>query len=329
MILVTGASGFLGQHLVRHLSATGQTVRALYNRHAPDEALLALPGITWQQYDLLDVFAVEEMMRGITDIYHCAAVVTFNPRRREEMLHFNTESTANIVNQALEQGIRKLVYISSVAALGRTADSKKEITEEEEWEESRKNSAYGNSKYLAEMEVWRGVGEGLNAVIVSPGIILGEGDWDEGSARLMKVVYKQFPFYTQGVNAWVDVKDVVGIAHMLMQSDVEAERFILSTGNYGYREIFTLMAESLGKRPPHIKATPFMTGLIWRWNALRMSLFGAKSAITKETAANAQNRCYYNNSKLTRFFPSYQYTPMPDTIKRMATAFLADTAKKA
>jgi len=329
MILVTGASGFLGQHLVRHLSAKGQHVRALYNRHAPDKSLRALPGITWQQYDPLDVYAVEEMMRGIDEIYHCAAIVSFNPKRRDEMLHFNIESTANIVNQALEQGIRKLVYISSVASLGRTADNIKEITEEEEWEESRQNSAYGNSKYLAEMEVWRGIGEGLNAVVVNPGIILGEGDWEDGSARLMKVVSKEFPFYTQGVTAWVDVKDVVTIAYMLMQSDVEAERFILSAGNYGYKEIFTLMAQALNKRPPHIRATPFMTGLIWRWNAIRLALFGARSAITKETARNAQNRCYYNSTKLIRFFPAYGYTPIEATIKRMADAFLQDMGKKA
>lgn len=328
MILVTGASGFLGQHLVRRLSALGQPVRALYNRHAPDESLRALPGITWQQYDLLDIYAVAEAMRDITDVYHCAAVLSFNPKRREEMLHFNSESTANIVNQALEQGLRKMVHISSIAALGRTANNTKEITEEEEWEESRQNSAYGNSKYYAEMEVWRGIGEGLNAVIVNPGIIMGEGDWEDGSARLMKVVNKEFPFYTQGVNAWVDVQDVINIACMLMQSDVEAERFILSTGNYSYREIFTLMAHALNKRPPHIRATPFMTGLIWRWNALRLNLFGARSAITKETAANAQNRCYYNNSKLQRFFPSYTYIPVETTIKRMAAAFLSDSGKK-
>ena len=160
------------------------------------------------QCDLLDIYEVEEAMQGITDVYHCAAIVSFQPADKEKMLHFNVESTANIVNEALEQDIRKLVFVSSVAALGRS-EVTKEITEEEQWEESKYNSRYGLSKHMAEMEVWRGIGEGLNAVIVNPGIILGEGNWDEGSARLMKVVYKEFPFYTQGINGWVDVKDVV------------------------------------------------------------------------------------------------------------------------
>jgi dihydroflavonol-4-reductase len=328
MVLVTGASGFLGQHLVRYLSALGQPVRALYHNHLPGKELQGLPNLTWQKYDLLDVYEVETALDGITDIYHCAALVSFNPKRREEMLHFNAESTANIVNQALEQGIRKMVHVSSVAALGRTTNSKKEITEEEEWEESRENSAYGMSKYLAEMEVWRGIGEGLNAAIVNPGIILGEGDWDEGSARLMKVVNNEFPFYTHGITAWVDIADVVQVLYMLMHSDVEAERFILSAGNYGYKEVFTLMAEALGKKPPHIKATPFMTGLIWRWNMLKMKLFGINPVITKETAANANNTCYYNNSKLAQFFPSYNYTPLENTIKRMAEVFLSGINKK-
>jgi len=328
MILVTGASGFLGQHLVRYLSAQGQVVRALYHNNPPAKELQALRGITWLKYDLLDIYAVEEVMQGITEIYHCAAVVSFKPSRREEMLHFNAESTANIVNQALEQGIRKMVFVSSVAALGRTADNKKEITEEEEWEENRQNSAYGMSKYLAEMEVWRGIGEGLDAVIVNPGIILGEGNWDDGSAQLMKVVHGELPFYTQGVTAWVDVMDVVQVLYMLMQSDIEAERFILSAGNYGYREIFTLMAGVLNKKPPRIKATPFMTGLVWRWNMLKANLFGTNPVITKETAGNAQNKCYYNNDKLRRFFPAYNYAPMENTIKRMAQAFLSEIDKK-
>ena len=196
MVLVTGASGFLGQHLVRYLSAHGVSMRAIYHKHEPAIELKNLAGTEWVCCDLLDVFAVAEAMQGITDIYHCAAIVSFDPRKQEEMLHFNPESTANIVNQALEQGgIRKMVYVSSVAALGRSGDEEKEITEEEEWAESKYNSVYGVSKYLAETEVWRGIGEGLNAVIVNPGIILGKTTGHDLSAQLMKMVYREFPFY--------------------------------------------------------------------------------------------------------------------------------------
>lgn len=322
MVLITGASGFLGQHLVRYLSVHGVKARALYNKHSPSEELKSLPGITWVRADLLDVFDVEVAMAGITDVYHCAAIVTFEPRLIDEMLHFNPESTANVVNQALVQGIRKLVYVSSVAALSRPGNAEKEITEEQEWGESKYNSAYGISKYLAETEVWRGIGEGLNAVIVNPGIILGAGNWNKGSAQLMKVAYEEFAFYTNGVTSWVDVSDVVKVLAWFMQSDIEGERFIVSAGNFAYREIFTLMADSLNKRPPRIHANSFVAGLAWRWGWLQSALSGRNAVITKETARNAHGVSLYNNQKLLATIPDFSYTGIDQTIKQMAQSFL-------
>jgi len=321
MVLVTGASGFLGRQLVRYLSAQGAIVRALYHKHPPTGDITSLQGIEWLKCDLLDIFDVEEALTGTTDIYHCAAIVSFNPRLRDEMLHFNPESTANVVNQALVQGIRKMVYVSSVAALGRPGDAKKEITEEEEWGESEYNSAYGLSKYLAEMEVWRGIGEGLNAVIVNPGIILGAGNGHDLSAQLMKVVYKEFPFYTKGVNSWVGADDVVKAMVMLMVSDVAAERFIVSAGNFSYREIFTLMANALNKKPPRYYANPLITGLAWRLSSLMNSLLGTNALITKETAGNANSFSFYNNRKLADAFPGFSYIPIGLSIEQMARSF--------
>jgi dihydroflavonol-4-reductase len=322
MVLVTGASGFLGQHLVRRLSGQGQQVRALYHAHPPSDELKNLPGIEWVQADLLDIFDVEEAMKGVHDIYHCAALVTFDPRMHEKMLHFNPESTANVVNEALLQGVGKMMYISSVAALGRTGEENKEITEEQDWGESRYNSAYGISKYLAETEVWRGIGEGLNAVIVNPGIILGETNKKDLAAQLMNTVYKEFPFYSRGVNAWVDVKDVISSVIQLMGSDVNAERFIISAGNYAYREVFTLMANALNKKTPHIYAPPFITGLGWRLIWLKSALSGSNPLITRETVNNANAVCNYNNGKLLSVLPGFSYTPVNETIGRMARSFL-------
>ncbi|PZF73061.1 NAD-dependent epimerase/dehydratase family protein [Taibaiella soli] len=322
MILVTGASGFVGQHLVRHLSGQGKTVRALYRNTVPDKELISLPGVSWMKCDLLDVFDVESAMDGVEEVFHCAAIVSFHPKKKEEMLHANVESTANVVNEALVQNVRKLAYVSSVAALGRTVASKK-ISEEEEWEESRYNSAYGLSKYYAEMEVWRGMSEGLNAVIVNPGIILGEGDWSDGSSRLMKLAADEFPFYTEGINGWVDVKDVVNALYNLMYSDIDSERFILSAGNFSYKEIFSIMAEVLNKKPPRIKASAFMTGVLWRWNMLKTAFTGATVTITKESARNAQKQCWYDNGKLLTFLPDFAYTPIHKTLQRMAAAYIS------
>lgn len=312
----------MGRHLVRQLAAQGVPVRALYNSRQP---IANIPGVEWQRHDLLDVYAVEDALQGVTDVYHCAAMVSFLPADKERMLHFNVESTANLVNEALVQGVRKFGYMSSVAALGRS-EGDKLITEAAQWEESKYNSTYAQSKYLAEAEVWRGVGEGLDAVIVNPGIILGAGDWQQGSARLMTVVNSAFPFYTGGIASWVDVEDVVKALHMLMESDITDERFILSAGNIAYKDIFTQMAQQLGKKPPHIAASRWMTSLVWRWNMLRHRLTDAPITVTRETARTAHHRSYYDNSKLLQWLPGFAYTPVEDTIARMAQAFVREHA---
>ena len=323
--LVTGASGFLGRHLVRYLSQQGHTVRALYNNNPPAEDLKSLDNVSWEKYDLLDIYDVETAMQDVSDVYHCAAIVSFHPKDKERMLHFNIESTANIVNQALEQGIRKLAYVSSIASLGRNAATN-EITEEEQWEESSYNSVYSFSKHTAELEVWRGNGEGLDTIIVNPGIILGEGNWDEGSARLIKVAYEEFPFYTRGINGWVDVQDVVAVIYQLMHSDITDERFILCEGNHSYHDIFNTMADALGRKKPRYHANAFMTSLVWRWQMLKNRLTGQNITITKETARTAHKQSFYNNTKLQQYLPDFRYTPIQQTIKRMAEAFLAEKA---
>jgi nucleoside-diphosphate-sugar epimerase len=338
MVLVTGASGFLGQHLVAFLSRQGKTVRALYQSTVPGQSLKQLNGVSWEKCDLLDVYAVELAMQGVEQVYHCAAIVSFHPSLRERMVHFNIEGTTNIVNEALEQNIRKLVFVSSVAALGRSETEEREVTEEEQWEESRYNSAYGLSKHISEMEVWRGMAEGLEAVVVNPGIILGapfaKGNssgkdfWDEGSARLMKVVDSEFPFYTQGINAWVDVEDVVKAMVGLMDSSVSGERFVLSAGNFSYKDIFTEMAAALNKKPPSVKAGRTLTELVWRWSMLRSAVFRKTVTVTKETAQTSQRKVYYNNKKLLQFLPEFRYTSIRETIVKMAREYHADKVVK-
>ncbi|MBL7711240.1 MAG: NAD-dependent epimerase/dehydratase family protein [Chitinophagaceae bacterium] len=323
MILVTGASGFLGQHLVRRLSAGAVPVRALYYRNPPDELLRSLPNVSWMPCDLLDVFAVEQAFEGITTVYHCAAKVSFEAADQYHIQQVNTESTANVVNTALEAGIRKLLFVSSIATLGR-GNLDKPLSENDFWEESKNNTAYARSKYLAEMEVWRGMAEGLNAVIVNPAIILGPGKWSEGSARLMQIADREFPFYTEGVNGWVGVHDVVSAMIQLMGSDIAEERFIICEGNHAYREIFTLMARALGRKPPSIKAPGWATGLLWRWNALRKAITGKKATVTKETTRTAQMKCCYNNEKLLQALPGFRYTPIEQVIGAMASAFIGE-----
>ncbi|RBL93440.1 NAD-dependent epimerase/dehydratase family protein [Chitinophaga flava] len=322
MILVTGGTGFLGSYLIRALVAEGKPVRALY-RKAPSPRLQDLSGkIEWVQCDILDVCALEDAMQGVTQVYHCAAVVSFQPGDVANLMKINVEGTANVVNMALDAGVEKLLYVSSVAAIGR-AKEQAAITEDCEWEESRNNSRYSISKFQGEMEVWRGIAEGLDAVIVNPSIILGAGFWDEGSGTLLKNAWKEFPFYTDGVNGFVDVKDVVKAMIMLMDSSVSGERFILSADNWSYRQLFTTMADALGKKPPHIAVKPWMAEMVWRLEKIKGLFTGKHPLVTKETARTAQLKVYYDSSKIHNTLPEFVFRPLEETIREISAAFLA------
>lgn len=314
MILITGASGLVGSHLAQALVARGVPVRALYRSAVP-----SFPGaekVDWVKGDILDVISLEEAMAGVTRVYHCAAVVSFNPKKKKMLQHVNVEGTANVVNACLAADVEKLLFVSSVAALGRIRENVA-IDETMNWSEETSNSEYGKTKYFSEMEVWRGMGEGLDAVVVNPVIILGSGDWEKGSSGLFKTAYDEFPWYTEGTGGFVDVQDVVRAMIQIMDSDVSAERFILCADTLSYRSVFTQMAQHFGKRAPHKKVTSLLAALVWRWEAIKARFTGKDPILTKETARTAAAKVRFNNGKLKKFFPSFAYTPVEESIQRI------------
>ena len=311
MILVTGGAGLLGKELITQLLQAGKQVRAIYNK--TKLADFKHENLQQMQCDILDVIGLEEAMTDVDQVYHCAAIVTFNPRRRQQMFKINIEGTANVVNAALDAGIKKMVYVSSVAALGRIREDGP-INETMNWTEETSNSAYGQSKYLAEMQVWRGIGEGLDAVMVNPVIILGAGDWNGGSSQIFKTAYEEFPWYTNGSTGFVDVRDVVKAMIELMNSNITAERFIISAENRTYADVFNLMAKAFGKKPPHKKVTPLLAKIVWRLEAVKSLFTGNDPLLTKETAATAMTKSTFDNSKLKKFLPYFEYRKIEDTI---------------
>lgn len=317
MILVTGGSGLLGRELITQLLAKGEQVRALYNKTPLPEFAAPVEQVAC---NILDVMGLEEAMKGIDQVYHCAAIVTFNPKRKRELFKINIEGTANVVNAALDAGIQKMVHVSSVAALGRIRENEA-VNETMNWSEETSNSRYGESKYLAELEVWRGIGEGLNAVMVNPVLIMGAGDWNEGSSHVFKTVYNEFPWYTEGVTGFVDVRDVVKAMIALMESDISAERFIVSAEDRNFKDVFTLIAKAFGKKPPYKKVTKGLARIVWRWEALKSRFTGNDPLVTKETAATALATVHFDNSKLKSFLPGFRYRPLEETISDTCAAF--------
>ena len=275
--------------------------------------------IEWVEGDILDPVFLEEAMSGVQQLFHSAAVISFDPRDRRKMMTINVEGTANVVNTALHLGVKKLVHVSSIAALGRTPQQKV-ISENAQWVRSKYNSNYAISKYLSEQEAWRGMAEGLEVAVVNPGIILGSGRWEEGPLKLFKLAWRNFPFYTQGQTGFVDVRDVARFMVLLMESEISGERYVLSAEDLSFQYILDQMTEQLGTKPPYIAVTPFLQQVIWRWEWLRTRLFGGVPLITRETAANARRSYQYLNEKSKMTF-DFEYRSMRQTIEESAKQF--------
>ena len=314
MILVTGATGLVGSHLIKELSGKGEPVLALYNKTKPSEALEKLA--TWKQVDILDITALEDAMQGVKQVYHCAAIVSFNPKEKKLLHQFNIHGTANIVNACINANVDKLVHVSSVASLGRIRNGQM-VNEEMNWTEETTNSEYAKSKYLSEMEVWRGIGEGLNAVIVNPSIILGAGNLDAGSTGIFKTVYDEFPWYTQGSSGFVDVSDVARAMVSLMNSTISNERFILNGWNLSYRNVFNEIAIHFNKKKPTKKVTPILASAVWRIEKLKSLFSGKTPLLTKETVATAQTKIEYDSSKLLKSLPDFSYLKFENSVQRI------------
>jgi dihydroflavonol-4-reductase len=311
MILVTGGAGLVGNELIKQLLTQGKTVKAIYNK-AP-LTFTNTVAFTAVQCDILDVYALEDAMLGVTEVYHCAAIVSFAPKDEHRLYKINVEGTANVVNACINAQVRKLVFISSVAALGRIREGQM-INETMQWTAETSNSKYGHSKYLAEMEVWRGVAEGLNAIVVNPVIILGPGNWNEGSTKLFKSVYDGFPWFSTGTSGFVGVQDVANAMIQLMQSDITAEKFILSAENCSYQQILNTIAKGFNKKAPAKKVTPLLAAITWRLEAFKSKFTNTAPLITKETAATSLAHVQFDNTKLFKFLPAFKYTPLEKVI---------------
>ncbi|MBK9195928.1 MAG: NAD-dependent epimerase/dehydratase family protein [Flavobacteriales bacterium] len=308
MDLVSGITGLVGSHVALELLAEGRTVhglvrqgsdrdivRKVFNHYRRDGNAL-FDRIVWAESDLLDAIALREAMSGAERVFHCAAMVSFDPRDAKRMFATNINGTANVVNAALECGVRKLVHVSSTAATGRS-DHGEPVNEDMPWKRGKHTSPYAVSKYESEMEVHRGVAEGLDAVMVNPSVVYGAGATGRGSLAVISRVSKGTSFYPTGSNGLVDARDVA--AAMLIAADrgVTGERYILSTEPISYLTLFTTIAEANGQRPPTKAIPSWVLGLAWRAEAFRTTLTGGRSLVTRYTAHSALQHYSYDTSR--------------------------------
>lgn len=325
MVLVTGGTGLLGSHLLVRLVQSHNNVRVLYRSTAKKESVQKvftyyfkteaaqfLEKLEWVEGDILDLYTLGQSFEGVTHVCHCAGFVSFAQRDFTKLMKINREGTANVVNFCLKYNIQKLVHVSSTAAIG--GDDDQVISEQTKWIQSPETSGYSISKYSAEKEVWRGIEEGLKAVIVNPSVIFGAGNWEESSLTILRTVANGFPFYTNGSNAFVDARDVAEIMVQLMKSDVENERFLCLGKSITFKELLSLIAKKLHKKPPSINTPKWMMGLTWRISAFLALFTGKSPAITKQSAKTAFGNKVYSNEKIIKTL-NFQFRTIEDTIE--------------
>ena len=315
MIFITGCNGLVGSFITRKLLAQNYYVRAL-RRKDSDLSLIhdVAHKIEWVEGDVCDVKLIDKSLQGVDTVIHAAAIVSFAPSERRKMLQVNVEGTANVVNAALNNQVKKMVHISSVAALGRKKNIPV-VNEETYWENSSYNTHYATSKYFAELEVWRGMEEGLDGFIVNPSVVLGPGNWNTGSTKLFKYVWDQNLFYSPGEMNFIDVRDVTEIVCRLLEENKgNGERFILNSAKMPYKDAFYRIADEFGRKRPAFQAGPVLSALAWRLEAIKALMTGKNPLLTKETVRLSRHSFTYDNTKISKLL-NYEFIKPEETIR--------------
>jgi len=340
MIFVTGGTGLVGSHLILALLQKGSRVRALiraenrlqqvrkvFSWYVTDPDIL-IDQVEWVIGDLDELSPLESLLEGVDTIYHCAAMVSFEKRNHGKMIRNNVEGTANLVDAALARGVNRICHVSSVSALGKTKDGDP-VTEEISWVPSRRNTGYSQSKFFSEAEVWRGVAEGLDAVVVNPSIILGPGVWTSGSPAIFRLLHPGMKFYTPGGNGYVDVRDVVDAMIFLMEEErfglAKNQRYLLNAENLTFLDLFSRISMKYGKPAPRFRTPKWMMSVAWRVLALYSLVTRKPAQITRETVASSMKVTLFDGSKITRMF-GFKYRPIQEAIEHTAGIFTRENS---
>ncbi len=330
MNFVTGGTGLLGSHLLFKLVNEGQNVRALYRSKSSLKEVQQIfnyyqkpelfEKIEWVEGDILEADLIYEQIQGCENVFHCAAIVSFNPKHRKKLFKVNIEGTANIVNACIENKVNKLCYASSVTTLG-TPNINGVIDEKSNWKEKKKPSNYSISKYYAEQEVWRGTQEGLDSILIAPSMIIGPGNFDKGSLAIFKRVEKGLKYYTNGSTGIIDVRDVCDIMLSLMKKDIANEKFCLVSENISFKDYFEIIAKELNVKPPTKLAGKTATKIAWIIEKIKTIITGQEPVITKETSKIAHAKDVYSNEKIKSIL-DYNFIPVRESIAETASYYI-------
>jgi len=331
MILVTGGTGLVGSHLLYQLSLENDAIKAIHRKNSDLRAVKNVfsyfssdyeklfQKIDWVEADITDIISLEEAFKDVTEVYHAAALVSFNSKDYRAMDEINIEGTSNIVNFCIAKKVKKLCFVSSIATIEKSVTSQM-MDETDEWNMEKVSYGYAMTKYASEMEVWRASQEGVPVVIVNPGVILGAGYWHQGTGAIFSKIDKGFKFYTEGVTGFVSVNDVVKSMLLLMKSDIVNQRYILVAENSSFKEVFYQIAQNFGKKPPSVKVTKLMSAIGWRLEKLKSVFTNIPATLTKHAAKSIHEKRYYSSEKIKTEL-NFNFESIPETIKSVCAIY--------
>ena len=320
-VFVSGATGFVGAYLAQELLKAGYRVFALRRPNSPMDLVKGFADqIQWIEGDLMDLPSLDEALHGIDYVYHAAALISFDPKQAALMQRINVEGTANLLDAALAQGVKKFLHVSSIAALGRK-EHQTHIDENSIWENNAENSRYAQSKFQAECLVWQAREAGLPIVIVNPGLIFGAGFWHKGTGQMVHRLASGLSYYPKGSSCLVDVRDLAKVSRLLMETDLEGQRYIICAENRSFQDIFATLALTLNKPAPPRPLPAWLGQVACRLDWLRSKIQGRPPIITSETLRNAQHRYHYHNEKIKQTLSNFQFRPAEQTLQQTALAY--------
>ncbi len=332
MVLVTGGTGLVGSHLLYQLTRQRNDIVAIHRRSSDlqlvkrifgyytDTADALFAKITWKEADITDITSLQEVfLDSFKLVYHCAAMISFDSKDYYELRKVNIKGTANLVNLSLENEVEKFCFVSSIATLDELP-GQKFITEGNEWNAELKHHGYAITKYGAEMEVWRASQEGLDVIIVNPGVILGPGLWNTAAGKLFSSVANEFKYYTEGITGFVGIEDVIKSMLLLMKSTIKNERFILVSENLPFRDVLDQIADCFAVKKPSIKVSKTLTEVAWRLDSLKSLLMGGPRRLTKHTARSGHHKNYYSSDKVISAL-DYDFQPVVETVRNVCEIY--------
>lgn len=332
MNLVTGATGIIGSHVVLKLLQDKKPVIACKQKNSDLRKVEKLfsfydqkslfEKITWKDVDVCDIFSIEEALENVDHVYHCAGFVSFNKKDRKKLFQINETGTSNVIAASLYKNVKALCHVSSIATLN-NLDHKEALHENVFWKTNGKESDYALSKYNAEREVWRAMEEGLNAVIVNPGVVLSPGFWDQSSSRLFETCYKGNMFYTLGSAGYISAKDTAALMIELIEKKHYGNRYILVENNYTFKTILDMVSVGLGKSKTSVNAGKILLQTGRFFNYFSSKITGKEQVLTKAIINSALNKQTYLNTKI-RAAINYNFVPIEAEIKDICRFFKED-----